>query len=130
MVVSPQHCVLVGAEGQLENLFDEATLVPAKSLTLLPGIRSMKGKKKIEWWHFTCDQHDVVLANGAQAETLTLGDMVLNKLGEEDLVELFKVFGRKESAGPLNGPSARPKLKAGKAQRFIKSILKAQDCFA
>lgn len=73
LVVSPQHRVLVGGHAQLQDWFRSEAFVPAKSLTNLPGIRHMKGKKTITWFHFACDRHEVVFANGCLSESLLFG---------------------------------------------------------
>ncbi len=71
LVVSPQHRMLVeGGTG--------AVLVPAKALTGLPGIRSMNGRRAIEYFHLVLERHEIVLANGALTETLLPGPMALS----------------------------------------------------
>jgi hypothetical protein len=37
LVVSPQHLILVGRCGQLDGLFQNQSLIPAKVFTALPG---------------------------------------------------------------------------------------------
>lgn len=73
LIVSPQHRILVGGHGQLDDRFKKEALTPAKSLTSLPGIRHMTGKQSITWIHFACDQHEIVTANGCLSESLLLG---------------------------------------------------------
>ena len=45
LIVSPQHRIFVGGRGQLGGWFKTENFVPAKSLTVLQGIRHMKGKQ-------------------------------------------------------------------------------------
>ncbi|PSL12574.1 Hint domain-containing protein [Shimia abyssi] len=128
LVVSSQHRILVGEAGQLEHVFKEPALVPAKGLITLPGIRKMRGKKQVDWWHFALDGHEVVEANGAQAESLLIGKMVLNALDATERICLHSMFGfiEGDDAG-LNGPPARELLGAGKAKRKIKLAKQLRD---
>lgn len=57
LIVSPQHRILVGGAGQLQQIFAFEVFVPAKSLTAVADIRHMKGKKEITWIHFAFDRH-------------------------------------------------------------------------
>ncbi|MBO6776606.1 MAG: Hint domain-containing protein [Marinibacterium sp.] len=129
LVVSSQHRILVGEAGQLEHIFKQPSLVPAKGLITLPGIREMRGKKRVDWWHFALDCHEVVEANGAQAESLLIGKMVLNALDASERIYLHSIFGFIEGDDvALNGPPARELLGAGKAKRRIKLAKKLKDC--
>lgn len=111
LVVSPQHRVLVGAFGQLPAAFDQEAFVPAKALTGLRRVRAMRGRETMTWVHFACARHEIVIANGCLTESLLLGPMVLNGLGNEDLGELAGIYGRWKSGASLNGPPARKCLK-------------------
>ncbi|MEM9581206.1 MAG: Hint domain-containing protein [Pseudomonadota bacterium] len=80
LIVSPQHRILVGGNDQMAAVFSGAALVPAKALTGWPGIRVMRGRKRMTWVHFACDAHEIVRVNGAYSETLLIGRMVLDTL--------------------------------------------------
>ncbi|MCO4826858.1 MAG: Hint domain-containing protein [Lentibacter algarum] len=108
LIVSPQHRILVGGAGQLQNIFTQEAFASAKSLTGLSGIRHMKGKSQITWVHFACDQHEVVRANGCWTESLLLGPMVVNGLSPTERQALANIFGRRPTPNKiLNGPPAR-----------------------
>lgn len=127
LVVSPQHRILVGGHGQLQDLFPSEAYVPAKSLTALKGIRQMKGKKAINWVHFACERHEVVMANGCLSESLLLGPMVLRSMTAHDRSAMTKIFGlAKPHDLALNGPLARDCLSVGAARRQIAKGLKAR----
>ncbi|MEM9263778.1 MAG: Hint domain-containing protein [Pseudomonadota bacterium] len=120
LIISPQHRVLVGGAGQLDGLFISEAFAPAKSLTTLPGIRHLKGKKKITWIHFACDGHEVVIANGCYTESLLLGPMVWNGLNAAEKHKVAELFdGATVSDANLNGPPARECLKVGPVRRLI-----------
>ncbi len=122
LIVSPQHRVLVGGYGQLERLFEFDALVPAKSLVSLRGVRHMTGKRKINWIHFACDRHEVVMANGCLSESLLVGPMVMHALTVEERVALTDIFGIAPSPeAALNGPPARRCLTVAAARRRIEN---------
>lgn len=120
LIVSPQHRVFVGGHGHLQDFFDGEAFVPAKALTSLPKIRFMKGKSEITWVHLACDNHEVVLANGALTETLLLGPMVVNGLTMLEKIAVTQIFGLPKVAdAPLNGNAARPCMTVKQAKGLI-----------
>ncbi len=125
LIVSPQHRILVGGNGQLQQTFATEAFAPAKSLTLVPGIRNMKGKRQITWVHFACDKHEVITANGCLSESLLLGPMVVNGLQAAERIALTDIFGPVAATDTaLNGVSARECLTAENARRQIAKQLK------
>ncbi|SNT07771.1 Hint domain-containing protein [Antarctobacter heliothermus] len=122
LIVSPQHRILVGGQGQVEALFAGECLAPAKALTCLPGIRVMSGKRSITWVHFACAQHQVVFANGCTTESLLLGPMALQMLSRGEQAQVIRLFGGKPSGSEaLNGPTARACLKVDEVRWQINS---------
>lgn len=120
LIVSPQHRVLVGGVGQLQQVFVREAFAPAKSLKSLPGIRHMKGRKHITWVHFACDRHEVVTANGCLSESLLLGPMALNCMTTRERQAVTDIFGFATAPdGSLNGPPARECLKVGSVRRQL-----------
>ena len=121
VIVSPQHRILVGGQGQLQDIFEDEALVPAKALTKLPGVRFMNGKRQVTWVHFACDRHEIVRANGCLAESLLVAPMTLRSISflqRRKLVELFPK-GNMVKFGALNGLPARSLLPVRKAQRKV-----------
>ena len=94
LIVSGQHRIVVGAFGQLEDVFDEPHMVPAKALTALPGIRHVQGKRSILWHHILCDAHQIVFASGLASETLLLGAGILRPMSRLQLADLSRAVGR------------------------------------
>ena len=127
LIVSPQHRILVGADGQLEEIFSAEAFVAAKSLIQLPGIRYMRGKKHITWVHFACKRHEIVRANGSWSESLLLGPMVVQGLPQDEREPLYALFGVNPARGnqkeALNGPPACPCLPVGKARQIVDAYL-------
>ena len=119
LVVSPQHRILIGGHQQLHDLSTAEVFAHAKSLTTLPGIRYMHGKRNIQWFHFAFDHHDVVVANGCLAESLLLSPMVLAGQPRTARHMLFNLFPKCQPEEALNGPPARPCLSVGAVARLI-----------
>ncbi|SPH24735.1 hypothetical protein DEA8626_03773 [Defluviimonas aquaemixtae] len=120
LIVSPQHRMLVGGRGQLQNQFKAEALAPAKSLTSLHGIRHMRGKREMTWVHFACDAHEVIFADGCLSESLLLGPMVLKGLAATVRSALIDTFGAASAPdAALNGPPARRCLSVGAVRRLL-----------
>lgn len=120
LVLSPNHRVLLGGSGQFDGLLAGEAFAPAKALTCLPGIRQMRGRKHLSWYHFAFDRHAVVTAEGLLVESLLIGEMVMAGLPELDrkrLRNLFRVVGE---CAELNGPTARPILTAQQAEHLLR----------
>lgn len=121
LVVSPQHRILVGGRQQLKRGFTREALIPAKSLTMLPGIRQMRGRKSITWVHFACRRHEIVTANGCLSETLLLGPMVTQALTPHERHILQHTFPGPFAEGmPWNGPAARTCLSVKEARAALR----------
>jgi len=101
LVMSSQHRIAVGAFGQLEALFIRPALVPAKSLLRLGGIREMRGRSRIAWHHVLLDDHDLLIANIAIAESLFLGPMVARALARGRSTRTRTLLDRPAPVMPL-----------------------------
>jgi hypothetical protein len=86
LVVSRQHRVLVASRIAQRICGAEEVLVPAICLVGLPGIDIDRDLPEITYHHMILDDHQVILANGAPAETLYTGPMARTVLetGEQD----------------------------------------------
>ena len=127
LIVSGQHRILLNNQ-DVYDLLQSAVFFPAKALTVLPGIRFMLGKRVIEWWHFACDRHLVITAEGALSESLLLGPMVVRSLNHRQRLQVTRVFGRNETAdgAPLNGAPAYPCMCAGQALKLLNATPRPQ----
>ncbi|MEM7723945.1 MAG: Hint domain-containing protein [Pseudomonadota bacterium] len=128
LIVSPQHRILAGEQGQLAGYFDRPYLVPAKALTDVPGIRRMNGKRNVIWCHFALSRHAIVRANGCYTESLLLGPMVLQGMPTRDRAALARLFPAKASGDrALNGQPARNLLRVGEARKRIRAQKACHD---
>lgn len=82
--VSPQHRILVKSK-IAERIFGcDEVLVAAKFLLDLPKVTLAKPEEGVEYWHFLLSSHNIVIANGAYAESLFPGPQALQNLGPKN----------------------------------------------
>ncbi len=89
--VSPNHRMLIRSVDS-ELLFGESeTLVAAKHLTMVKGVRR-EHPKEVTYIHILFDQHQIVYANGALSESFHPGIEALNALDLETRNEVLEFF--------------------------------------
>lgn len=125
LIVSPQHRMLAGAPGQMEQIFDCEVLVPAKALTGLRGVRHMRGKRAVRWHHFACDGHFAVQAEGCWSESLLLGPVIVGGLNRHQRNAVGRLFPARSGRDWLNGPPARPCLTVRQTKEALAHALLA-----
>jgi hypothetical protein len=125
LVVSGQHRMAVGLNGQLDTHFKSPKWVYAKSLVTLPRIRFMRCKQSITWHHFMCEEHSIVFANGAASETMLLGPQVLKSLHHRQKRHLSNILNTSVETG-AHFPMALPCLSVGETRRHL-STRKARE---
>ena len=102
LVVSPQHKILVKRDHG-----DQGVLVPVKGLTALPGIRVMRGKKRIEYFHVMLERHSVLLSEGLPSESFYPWPTAVEMLAPAHRLSLMAAIG---NGAERYGPTARPCL--------------------
>ncbi|WP_072397120.1 Hint domain-containing protein [Hyphomicrobium sp. CS1GBMeth3] len=87
----------------LHALYIDGVLIPIMHLvngsTIRPGMP--EGMRDIDYFHIELETHDVILAEGAAAETYRLFD---NRETFSNFAEYFRLYGRKEQAPPSYAP--------------------------
>ena len=118
LVVSPLHRVLVtGMRAQI--LFGAAeVLVAAKYIVNGDTIFRREGGM-VEYHHILFDNHEIIYANGAPAESLHPGKDNLDGFGCESREEILKLFPELRSDPTSYGPSARRTLRSYEAQALM-----------
>lgn len=108
LLVSQQHRILVKGP-RVELLFGTTeALVAAKHLCRWPGIGLDTSVETVEYLHILLDRHEILSADGAQAESLFLGEEALHTLSSDALQELAAIFPDRPSSGHQGfGRSAR-----------------------
>jgi Ca2+-binding RTX toxin-like protein len=116
MMVSPNHRLLV-ANDRTQLYFDEhEVLVAAKHLVGAPGITQIQSIGTT-YIHFMCENHEVILSNGAWTESFQPGDFTLSGMGNAQRSEIFEIFPELQTQQGLAGyAAARRTLKRHEAK--------------
>ena len=113
LVVSPQHRMLVRSAIAERMTGSAEVLIAAVHLLGHPGIERMKPQGGFSYWHLMFDRHEIVFAEGAEAESLYLGGMVLAAMTDGAIAELRAPFPNLVAAGRAGAPlpTARPVMR-------------------
>ena len=108
LVVSQQHKVLLSCAAAKNCSDATEVLAPAKGLVSRPGIRIMKGKRHIVYYHILLDNHEILISEGLATESFFLGPTALKMLRatqQEEIISLFSGLEGRRIDG--YGPQAR-----------------------
>lgn len=94
LLVSRQHRILVSSKIARRMFGQDEVLVPAIKLTSLPGIFVDLSVAEVTYFHILCDRHEVVLAEGAPAETLLTGPEALKSVDDDARREIEELIFR------------------------------------
>lgn len=83
LLVSRQHRILIASRIARRICGQEQVLIPAFRLVGIPGIEIARAIQPVSYYHILLDCHDIVLANGAPAETLFIGPISTAALRDE-----------------------------------------------
>lgn len=121
LIVSPQHRILVRS-AIAQRMFGAAeVLVSAKQLVALDGVEVADDLAEVTYVHFLFDDHQVVLANGAEAESLYPGPEALRMIGPDAMDELLAIFPQfKDEAGA----PARPLIPGRQARKLADRMVR------
>ncbi|RMC34428.1 Hint domain-containing protein [Paracoccus alkanivorans] len=99
LLVSPQHRVLVRSKIAQRMFGAMEVLVAATHLLDIDGIEIATDVAGVEYFHILFDRHEVVMANGAETESLYTGSEALKALGEAARKEIFTLFPELRNGG-------------------------------
>lgn len=119
LLVSPQHRILIRSKIAQKMFGATEVLVAAKQLLQVDGINVAADVDSVEYVHFMCDEHEVVIANGAETESLFTGPQALKSVGQAARAEIFALFPKLADAA-YNPQGARA-LPSGRMGRKIVS---------
>lgn len=112
LLVSPQHRVLVRSR-IAQRIFGAAeVLVAAKQLLQLEGIDIATDLQEVEYFHLLFDQHEVIMSDGAETESLYTGPESLKSVGPAARAEIIALFPELESADAVEGDFRAARLLA------------------
>ncbi|MCA0928620.1 Hint domain-containing protein [Ruegeria profundi] len=120
LFVSPNHRILMPA-ADMQLLFEEAeVLVPAKFLLGLHGVDVVADAQRVSYYHFIFDEHEIVMSNGAQTESLFPGDIALSGMEHQSRLELLELFpDLSDVSRPEYGPTAAKVLCKHEAKLLV-----------
>lgn len=118
LIVSPQHRVLLRSRIAQRMFGTDEVLAAAKHLVSADGIDIVENNSGVEYWHFLCDNHEIITANGAGTESLYTGPQALKSVGRDATEEIFTIFP--ELRDPDMIPAgARTFLSRKETQKFV-----------
>lgn len=109
LLVSPQHRMLVRSSVAQELFGADEVLVAAKHLVGLEGVEIAADTTEVTYLHVLFDDHQIVFAEGAQAESLYTGGEALKAVGEAARTEILGLFPQLDGGDDAR-PGARPFL--------------------
>ena len=101
-------------------------LVPAKGLTTLPGIRRMKGKRRVTYYHIMLERHALLVSEGLATESFYPGAAGMRMLRPHQKLQVFRHFPAVKTSGTRGyGHTVRPCLTYSET-RALASVMKSQ----
>ncbi len=125
LVVSAQHRMLLGWP-EVEGLHDRAeVLSPSKGLVHLPGVRIMRGVRRVRYVHLLLDRHEVLLAEGAATESFYPGPTVLRRMRSADRQALLQAVPElRKGVKAVLGEPARQVLSVQETEKLVRRCKK------
>ena len=118
LTVSPQHRIMV-ASAIIERMCNAPEVcVAAKHLLGHPGVETAAAPDGVTYYHFLCDSHEIVLANGAWAESLLIAPEMYQSLPWSSVTRIFQLFPNLKAL--LDNPQpARPSMTRKQAAKMV-----------
>lgn len=118
LTVSPQHRILVRSK-IAQRMFGQAeVLVAARQLLQVEGIDVVEGPGEVTYFHVLFDRHEVILANGAEAESFYTGPNGLRAMPPAAREEILAILPEL-AAGDHQPQPARALLPGRAARRMV-----------
>ena len=117
LMVSPQHRLLVRSKIAQKMFGAAEVLVAAKKLLPLDGVEVLQDLAEVRYFHLLFDRHEVILANGAETESLYTGAMALSAVSPAARQEIFGLFPELARRGHTP-PAARPLISGRPARQL------------
>ncbi|WP_236635825.1 Hint domain-containing protein [Paracoccus aminophilus] len=117
LVVSPQHRMLIRSKIALRMFGAQEVLIAAQQLLGIEGVEEATDLAGVTYVHILLDSHQIIHANGAEAESLFTGEQALRSVGPAAMDEILALFPELAETGFLPAP-ARP-LIPGRAARHL-----------
>ncbi len=92
LLVSRQHRMLVQSRIAWRMFGQDQVLIPAITLTALPGIFIDSEVTSVEYFHLLFDRHQIIFAEDAPTESLFTGPEALRSVGAAARTEILSIF--------------------------------------
>lgn len=119
LLVSPQHRILVRSKIAHKMFGAPEVLVAAKQLLQIDGIDIVQNDNSVEYFHFLFDQHEIVLSEGAETESLYTGKEALKSIGQSAQEEIFALFPELRNRNESDVPAGVRILASGRMGRKL-----------
>lgn len=119
LTVSPQHRILVRSKVAKRMFGSAEVLVAARRLLALDGVDIVDDDRPVDYWHLMCDRHEVIYAEGLEAETLFTGPEALMAIPKECREELFTLFPELRTGTATIGDAVRPLPKGAACKKLV-----------
>lgn len=119
LTVSPQHRILLRSAIARRMFSTDEVLVAAKQLLQIEGVDLGAPGDGVEYVHMLFDRHEVVHANGAEAESLLPGPEAIKSVGPAALEEIYAIFPQLRAGG--SAPVGARALPSGRMGRKLVS---------
>lgn len=126
LLVSPQHRILLRSRVAQRMFGSAEVLAPARALLGLPGVSIAPAHAGVDYWHFALPGHHIVLADGAPAESLYVGPMVLEGIPEAMRAEMQRSFPQLVDYAITPPTAARPMLRRREAEALVMRLVRNQ----
>lgn len=116
LLVSPQHRILVRSHIAQRMFGCPEVLVAAKQLLAIEGIEQVQ-QDNVAYFHILFDQHEIVLSDGAETESLYTGEQALKAVGVTARDEILTLFPELRE---LSAQAARALVSGSRAQQLAR----------
>jgi hypothetical protein len=126
LMVSPQHRMLICSKIAERMFGNTEVLVAAKHLLAIDGIDVVKDLVEVEYFHMLFQQHEIVIANGAETESMYLGPQALKNVSTAGRDEIFSLFPELLTSDDTFPKGSRLMPKGRQARHLIERHIKNQ----
>ncbi len=121
LLVSPDHCVVVGNALTQDMWGEPEVLVAARDLVGRPGIARLPALQSVTYYHLMLAEHGILIANGMEAESFHPGAAKLSAIAEEQRLRLFDIMPELERRASNYGRPVRRVLDKHEARRLARA---------
>ena len=119
LLVSRHHRLLLSSKIAKRMYGKTEVLAAAKDLTAIKGISIAPLTGPLTYYHILMQDHEILLAEGAPAESLYLGQEAIHSIAPEARAELKQIFGAQWDSFVATPPQPARLLVEGKRMRNL-----------